>query len=180
MAAADDALLLHSNLSRWIEQNGGKIHKNLALHSPSPSTTADTHRGIFALKGPILKGEELIRLPATLALDGNALPVSYESVVNTSASNWLRCIASLMHTLYQCKRDAKSSSSAAASAEQEQSCVKYAHYITSLPKKYDSLLEWTTWEIRTFLAGTALSVNTLQSVTGTGEGDHVGLPLWCP
>ena len=80
MAATDDALLLHSNLSRWIEQNGGNIHKNLALHSPSQSTTADyTHRGIFALKGPVLKGEELIRLPAALALDGNALPLSYLS-----------------------------------------------------------------------------------------------------
>ena len=178
MAADDDALLLHSNLSRWIEQNGGKIHKNLGLHSPSQSTTADyTHRGIFALKGPILKGEELIRLPAALALDGNALPLSYlsekSSATNKSASNWLRCIASLMHTLYQCKRDAKSSSSAASSAEQEQPSVKYTHYITSLPKKYDSLLEWTTWEIRTFLAGTALSVNALQSVTGTGETSEI-------
>ena len=197
MVTADDALLLHRNLSRWIEINGGSIHKNLALHTPSPqldvknsdrgqdmkgSTTDYTHRGIFALEGPIIKGEELIRLPAALALDGHALPVSYcedvsgtspESVGTRSASNWLRCIASFMHTLYlyQCKKDSNRSSPAVAIAAQEQPSVKYAHYITSLPKKYDSLLEWTTWEIRYFLAGTALSVNALQSVTDTDTSD---------
>eukprot|EP00984_Skeletonema_dohrnii_P001016 scaffold321_cov110-Skeletonema_dohrnii-CCMP3373.AAC.8 len=197
MATADDDLLLHnSNLSRWIELNGGKIHTNLALHTPLPSPPSDvkdsgqvqdeinkrlttdyTHRGIFALKGPIRKGEELIRLPATLALDGAALPVSYcgdvsettsssASVPNRprNASNWLRCISSFMHTLYQLEKDPKRSSSVADKAAQKQpSSVDYAHYITSLPKQYDSLLNWTTWEIRSFLAGTALGVNALQT-----------------
>jgi len=199
MATADDDLL-HSNLSRWIELNGGNIHKNLALHTPLPSAPFDvkdsgqeqdnkrlatdyTHRGIFALTGPITKGEELIRLPATLALDGAALPVSYcgdvsettsssASVPNRprNASNWLRCISSFMHTLYQLEKDPKRSSSVAEKAAQKHpSSVDSAHYITSLPKQYDSLLNWTTWEIRSFLAGTALGVNALQSDVETKD-----------
>jgi hypothetical protein len=168
MATADDVLVLHSNLSKWIELNGGCIHNNLALHTPSPSDVTDggqrqdknqqvapdyTRRGIFALHGQIAKGEELIRLPVALALDGHALPVSYydssASVINQprNASNWLRCVSSLMHTFYQ-----------SAKATEAQS-VKYSHYIASLPKRYDSLLNWTTWEIRSFLAGTALGMN---------------------
>lgn len=188
MATADDDLL-HNNLSRWIELSGGHIHANLALHTPLPSPSiaegedlkrlkADdyTHRGIFALQGPIRKGEKLIRLPAALALDGNALPVSFCDVSETSlesavsqspsASNWLRCIASFMHTLYQFDKDSKISSSVAATTN---TVEKYAPYIASLPKEYDSLLNWTTKEIQSFMAGTALSVNALQTDIDTRD-----------
>jgi hypothetical protein len=190
MATADD--VLHRNLSKWIELNGGNIHHNLALHNPSTSDVKDsgqgqdknqqlartdyTRRGIFALYGPIVKGEELIRLPVTLALDGHALPVSYDDVSVTSsasvvnqprnASNWLRCISSLMHTLYELEKDTKMSRPVTAKATETQS-VDYAHYIASLPKKYDSLLNWSTWEIRSFLAGTAVGVNALQTDSAT-------------
>ena len=166
---------LHSDLARWIELNGGKVHNNLALHTPTASsaieddTTTDyTHRGIFALNGPIQKGEELIRLPSALTLDGQALPVSYdlydsETKASTSrnASNWLRCIASYMHTSYQLENTKNGCKYDASDGKHEQSSVDYTQYIASLPKEYDSLLNWTELEIETFLAGTALSVNLL-------------------
>lgn len=183
--------LLHSSLVRWIEQNGGAIHKNLALHAPTDQFTTHnyyTHRGIFALYGPIVKGEELIRIPAALALDGSELPVTYqhhyEDVKQSrNASNWLRCVSSFMHALYQFEKngDAKHSRSVAVAAkataaeatnitdnstaegQSSQSRVDYSPYIASLPKEYDSLLNWTTWEIRSFLAGTALGVNALHT-----------------
>jgi len=195
--AANDNAKLHSDLSRWIKLHGGTVHENnLALHTP-PSSAKDiddgchndhqllstnyTHRGIFA-KGPITMGEEMIRLPASLALDGHELPVTYHQDGDTSspststqpknASNWLRCISSLMNTLHQLleKEDTKSKSNSTVAPEEgkeSQSEVDYAPYIKSLPKQYDSLLNWTTVEIQSYLAGTALGVNALHAEDDT-------------
>ena len=93
---ADDDDTLHNNLTQWITQNGGSVHRNLALHTPNSHEICNdgvndtitmktqpykfSHRGIFAKHGPISKGEVLIRLPCQLALDGSHLPKNYETL----------------------------------------------------------------------------------------------------
>lgn len=171
MTKDDTDAILHTNLVSWIIQNGGSIHKNLALHTPTPTrqdtiTEDFTHRGIFAKHGVISKGEELIRLPCKLALDGSKLSSSYttnlhcstadfdddERQLSTStqqqqrrtASPWLRCLASLMNAMQN--KEVKDNSF-------------YNPYLESLPvgcDNYDSILNWSEGEIKYLLAGTAL------------------------
>jgi len=47
----------------------------------------------------------------------------------------------------------------------------YNHYLASLPKEYDSLLNWSEVEIRSFLVGTALGVAALQDPCSSSASD---------
>ena len=125
-----------TTLRQWILQNGGNIHKGLALCTPQ--SLDDSKRGIFSLS-KIKKGDVLIRLPDKCALNGKDLPARYE---DKNASPWLRCLASLLQEWHL--RSYHSSES-------------MNSYVDSLPNTYESLLNWEMWELRSFLAGTALS-----------------------
>ena len=176
---------IHNNLVTWITKKGGTIHRNLSLYTPqtirsSGDNTDDTnkknysHRGIFAKHGPIAKGEILIRLPSTLALDGSKLPTSYttsttqndiqlkstndDTSLKRNASPWLRCMAQLINS-YDNQQ----------TKQQHDNEQNYNSYLESLPKEYDSLLNWSTIEIKSFLKGTALCTSSTSSTTSDDD-----------
>lgn len=124
-----------TTLRQWIFQNGGNIHNGLALCTPQ---SINSKRGIFSLS-KIKKGDVLIRLPDKCALSGKDLPDRYE---DKNASPWLRCLASLLQEWHL--KSCHSSKS-------------MNRYLDSLPNTYESLLNWESWELHSFLAGTALS-----------------------
>ena len=209
MAMADDDDTLHNNLTQWITQNGGSVHRNLALHTPNSHEICNdgvndtitmktqpykfSHRGIFAKHGPISKGEVLIRLPCQLALDGSHLPKNYDTSAcqnsdaplstacgniskaqqQRNASAWLRCLASLMnawHRKNRCTEDnlgngkdnslkQYETSPSTSSVSKTFNC--YDPYLASLPKEYDSLLNWSEGEIKYFLSETTLGMTVL-------------------
>lgn len=169
---------LHHNLSQWIIENGGNIHKSLTLctpdeideHSSISTSTKEksrgnrnySQRGIFA-RHPISKGEELIRLPQTLALDGKDLPEQYSNDgQKKNASPWLRCLASLLQAWHIWQSDGSIIRNGRSDVKKKYS--KYTPYLESLPQTYDSLLNWSSWELRTFLAGTALGTFALSDI----------------
>ena len=173
---------IHNNLVTWITKNGGTIHRNLALYTPQIRSSGDdidtkkknySHRGIFAKQGRISKGEILIRLPSTLALDGSKLPTSYatstcdkndlqlkstndDASLKRNASPWLRCMAQLINAYDNQQK------------KQHDNEQNYNSYLESLPKDYDSLLNWSTIEIKSFLKGTALCTS---STTNSSSSD---------
>jgi len=178
---------IHNNLVNWITKNGGTIHRNLALYMPQiiRSSGDDTdkkknysHRGIFAKNGPISKGEVLIRLPSTLALDGSKLPSSYttsttcdkndiqlkstndddaSSSLKRNASPWLRCMAQLINAYDNQEK------------KQHDNEQDYNPYLESLPKEYDSLLNWSTIEIKSFLKGTVLCTSATTNSSSSDD-----------
>ena len=157
---------IHHRLSQWIIENGGHIHKSLALctpdtvhEDPSPASNKAHHysqRGIFSKHAAIKKGEELIRLPEKLALDGKDLPMSYG---DRNASPWLRCLACLLQSWHI--RDGMLE---AASGQKDATIDDKGCYLASLPEEYDSLIDWTSWELRSFLAGTSLGTFAMAGV----------------
>ena len=214
---ADDDAIIHSNLVRWIAQNGGVIHRNLALHTPASSADKEedsyinddgdssskespgrfSRRGIFAKHGHIDKGEILARLPSHLGLDGSHLPARYDATITQpddnnniesthsasyyaagqppttshhqgqqqqrNASPWLRCLASLMNAwCHSSGRENQKEDVTMLKSTLPARCNFYKHYLSSLPKAYDSLLNWSVVEIKSFLAGTTLRSVTLQ------------------
>lgn len=107
------------NLKEWVEREGGFVHPSLDLATSgdgknSSSSEASGYRGVFCSHGPVSAGELLIRLPATLAMDGHDLPYEYYSKGQhrrahgqplqfgaasshnspNKVSPWLRCLAS--------------------------------------------------------------------------------------
>ncbi|KAL7487233.1 hypothetical protein ACHAW6_012830 [Cyclotella cf. meneghiniana] len=181
LSQQDRNAILHRNLSQWIMQNGGKLHRSLALCMPddinderaatSSSTNNNTshpdssQRGIFAKHCSMLKGEELIRLPQSVALDGRDLPVKYGEHKNASA--WLRCLASLLqswHVWHNAKSNGKVHGNHSKDDNLPKNYSDYGPYLDSLPETYDSLLNWSSWEIRSFLAGTTLGIFALSGI----------------
>lgn len=170
---------LHHNLTQSIIKSGGSINKSLTLCTPDEvnehSSVAPkiggssnySHRGIFA-NHPIAKGEELIRLPETLALDGKDLPEQYSNGgQQKNASPWLRCLASLLQAWHTSQSDGSTARNCGDDPKVTtitNNYSKYLPYLKSLPPKYDSLLNWSSWELRTFLAGTALGIFALSGV----------------
>eukprot|EP00956_Cyclotella_meneghiniana_P042833 scaffold249330_cov73-Cyclotella_meneghiniana.AAC.7 len=140
-----------TNLRQWILQNGGNIHKSLTLCTPQ--SLDDSKRGIFTLS-KINKGEELIRLPDKCALSGKSLPDRYE---DRNASPWLRCLASLLQARHLRNYDSSEGMNS---------------YLDSLPSTYESLLNWESWELRSYLAGTALSSFVLPELE-TNDGNNM-------
>eukprot|EP00804_Cyclotella_cryptica_P014883 CCRYP_019673-RA/>CCRYP_019673-RA protein AED:0.32 eAED:0.32 QI:0/-1/0/1/-1/1/1/0/680 len=191
LSQRDGNAVLHSNLSQWILQNGGKIHKSLALCMPndidgeqtatnSSSSTDNrmphpdsSQRGIFAKHSSISKGEELIRLPQHLALDGRDLPVNYGEQKNASA--WLRCLASLLQS-WHIWDNVKSNGTVHLDQSKDNNLLnnysQYGPYLDSLPETYDSLLNWSLWELRSFLAGTTLGIFALSGIKGVDAKEH--------
>lgn len=119
--------------------------------------------------GPITKGEVLISLPPRLALDGSGMPVEYTTDQPMNASPWLRCLASLVQVWYQqqmkdddndCKCNGTSSRDTATTPSSKRNF--YKPYLDSLPKSYDSILNWSAREIQSFLVGTTLGTVALQ------------------
>ena len=147
------------DLVRWIRQSrGGLVHESLAMRGDGSA------RGVFAINR-IPKGETLVALPASLAISGSNLPISYG---DRCASSWLRCIAAYF------------------AARQEPD--RFKPYFDSLPKVYDSLLNWTDEEVAVYFSGTALCNLVLQDredkVLGTRYQEavrpyleHLGLEL---
>jgi len=90
-----------------------------------------TQRGVYSTKC-IRKGEMLISLPEKLSISGFGKPSCYDG---RNVSDWLRCVASY----YECHAEAK-----------------FQPYTNSLPKKYESLLEWSDEEVQSFLSGTTI------------------------
>ena len=172
-----DDSTIHHHLSQWIIKNGGHIHKSLALCTPdtihedhpSASTSKAQHysrRGIFAKHAPIKKGEELIRLAEKLALDGKDFPVAYGDDKN--ASPWLRCLASLLQSWHI--RDGMLDSHSEESPMIMEGTGCYC-YLDSLPEIYDSLLDWTSWELRSFLAGTSLGTFAMAGIDNSPDAE---------
>ena len=191
MAMAMTCSSVHTALVDWIiQQNGGTVHPNLTLHTPSSLVSRSCQRrGIFARRGPIAKGETLIRLPPALVLDGSRLPPRYYGahVVNEigseletpgsdaaggtssaaqhrNASPWLRCLASYIQARGQYEHK---------KCQDQEEAGFYDPYIASLPEEYDSLLNWSEAEIQSFLAGTALGVVALQDTCYDGGGSPI-------
>jgi hypothetical protein len=170
-ADADNNVEVHvwDNLVAWIEQGGGQVHRNLQLRKvvvdpqqgPKEGQQEVEHRGVFcsATTG-IQKGECLIRLPAVLTLSGKNLPSQYnyepstrtESATTTdgtrTVSPWLRCLAAY----YQAQQDTDS--------------AQYTAYTASLPEHYETVWEWTSDEMESYLAGTNVA-----AVAGGSDDD---------
>ena len=94
-----------------------------------------------------------------------------------NASPWLRCLSSLIQAWCQSKHcDRKNgnnnnNNSIIGHPKEDIDGAKskptnfYNPYLASLPKEYDSLLNWSVVEIQSFLAGTALGTAALQYAT---------------
>jgi hypothetical protein len=115
-------------LVQWIRsKSGGHVHSSLELRR-SGST-----RGVFASKA-IQKGESLITLPPGLVLSGEALPSTYGE--NRISSSWLRVIGAI----YKARNEE----------------LDFTPYLCSLPASFETLMEWSTHEIGSYLAGTTI------------------------
>mmetsp|Transcript_6046 Transcript_6046/g.9244 ORF Transcript_6046/g.9244 Transcript_6046/m.9244 type:complete len:498 (+) Transcript_6046:149-1642(+) len=118
---------MYSCLVGWI----GEL-KDGFVHQNLSLKINGTQRGIYSTK-IIRKGEMLISLPRKNSLSGSGKPSCYSG---KNVSDWLRCVASY----YECHSD-----------------NAFQPYITSLPEKYESLLEWLDEEVESFLSGTTLA-----------------------
>jgi hypothetical protein len=154
-----------NNLLAWIEQSGGHVHRDLQLREVVPKEGQQReeveHRGVFcsATTVGIKKGECLIRLPAELSVNGKWLPSQYQykpSPGTKSAatadsirtvSPWLRCLAAY----YQTQDEAQIKVS---------DLSNWKCYIASLPEHYETLWEWTSDEMESYLAGTSVAAST--------------------
>jgi hypothetical protein len=115
-------------LVQWIRsKSGGHVHGSLELRRSGPT------RGVFAAKA-IKKGESLITLPPGLVLSGEALASTYG--VNRISSPWLRAIGAI----YKARNEE----------------LDFNVYLRSLPASLETLLEWSTHEIGSYLAGTTI------------------------
>ena len=118
-----------ADLVQWITHppaSGGHVHESLELRGDGSA------RGLFA-RALISKGETLVALPESLAVSGSTSPISYE---DRCASSWLRCISAYYRA--------------------RQKPERFQPYFNSLPKVYDSLLNWTDDEVAVYLSGTTL------------------------
>ena len=121
------------NLTEWVKQNhGGEIHEALTLEERD-----STPRGVFATRD-IIKGETLIRLPASCVLSGALIT---QKVGAKPVSSWLKCVGAYYQGL---------------------SDEKWQPYLNSLPTAYETLFQWTNEQIVDFLAGTALGEMVLE------------------
>lgn len=165
-----------SELVGWIRLHGGTVHDALEVRTPiaggddgrsSPAAARSCRRrGVFARR-PIRRGDELVRLPRRLALDGRANPSSYDwappdgAERKRSASPWLRCLASLVAALADSRGGAaeEGGGSDGATGGKSAGPVDHGPYVSSLPGHYDSLLNWTPDEVDTYLRGTSLAAS---------------------
>lgn len=124
-----DSDRVFADLVKWISQPpaiGGHVHESLEMRGDGSA------RGLFA-RARISQGETLVALPESLAVSGSTSPMSYG---DRSASSWLRCIAAY----YRARQNPE----------------RFQQYFDSLPKVYDSLLNWTDDEVAVYLSGTTL------------------------
>jgi hypothetical protein len=116
-----------NDLVEWVEQHhGGEIHSALTLDQ-RPSQP----RGIFAVRS-IVKGETLIRLPASCVLSGASISLKEGA---QPVSSWLKCLGAY----FQGQKD-----------------DKWLPYRNSLPAEYETIFQWTNEQIVEFLAGTTI------------------------
>ena len=154
-----------------------------AAAASAVSARSVRQRGVFARR-PIRRGETLVRLPSRLALDGRANPPSYDCPTSSSdgvdggcsttatttrfASPWLRCLASLVAALADSRGGTGKEDAKGDSKEVPATGPRFDHgpYVSSLPDRYDSLLNWTTDEVGAYLRGTSLAASCAEGGDG--------------
>jgi hypothetical protein len=143
----DDSSSIWRDLVEFVVGSGGHVHPSLRLDG------AGVSRGLVA-SGPISVGDLLVRLPASCVISGENLRPVVDEEAARAASPWLLCLGAYLRAkrlLHQADDGDDSDGNGAAR-------ISWAPYFQSLPSTsaYETVLQWSLEEIKSYLRGTTL------------------------